>query len=100
MASRAGIRNYRFSFNFFVTPVIQWLLVPNIGIFFFEIILKTFWGGSAFNWFILAFGLVPSALTHALGIWHPSTCLFLHDGSPISHIRTNTSRHFRYSPQL
>jgi len=100
MASRSGIRNYRFSFNFFVTPVIQWLLVANIGIFFFEIILKTFWGVSAYNWFVLAFGLVPSAVTHGLRIWQPFTYLFLHDGSTIWHILTNMFVLFMFGREL
>ena len=39
MASRAGIRNYKFSFNFFLTPAVQWLLIANFAVFFFEILL-------------------------------------------------------------
>src|SRR5882762_3971943 len=89
MASRPGIRNYRFSFNFFLTPAVQWLLIANVGIFFFEILLRTFSGLSAYNWFVKAFGLVPSAVTHGLRIWQPFTYLFLHDGSTIWHILSN-----------
>jgi membrane associated rhomboid family serine protease len=89
MVSRPGIRNYRFSFNFYITPAVQWLLIANVGIFFFEILLRTFSGISAYNWFVLAFGLVPSAVTHGLRIWQPFTYLFLHDGSTIWHILTN-----------
>jgi membrane associated rhomboid family serine protease len=100
MASRAGIRNYRFSFNFFVTSAIQWLLIANIGIFFFEILLRTFWGVSAYNWFILAFGLVPSAVTHGLRIWQPFTYLFLHDASTIWHILTNMFVLFMFGREL
>src|SRR5882762_2321107 len=89
MASRPGIRNYRFSFNFYITPAVQWLLIANIGIFFFEILLRTFWNISAYNWFVFAFGLVPSAVTHGLRFWQPFTYLFLHDGSTVWHILTN-----------
>ena len=89
MASRPGIRNYRFSFNFFLTPAVQWLLIANVAVFFFEILLRTFSGISAYNWFVLAFGLVPSAVTHGLRFWQPFTYLFLHDGSTIWHILTN-----------
>jgi membrane associated rhomboid family serine protease len=100
MASRSGIRNYKFSFNLFITPAIQWLLISNIGIFFFEIILKSFWGISAYNWFVLAFGLVPSAVTHGLRIWQPFTYLFLHDGFTIWHILTNMFVLFMFGREL
>jgi len=100
MASRPGIRNYRFSFNFYITPAVQWLLIANVGIFFFEILLRTFSGISAYNWFVLAFGLVPSAVTHGLRIWQPFTYLFLHDGSTIWHLLTNMFMLYMFGREL
>src|SRR5467141_4246757 len=89
MASRSGIRNYRFSFNLFITPAVQWLIVANVAVYILEILLQTFSGFSAYNWFVHAFGLVPSGVTHGLRIWQPFTYLFLHDASTIWHILTN-----------
>src|SRR6266849_3471677 len=89
MASRAGIRNYRFSFNFYLTPAVQWLIVANVAVYIFEILLRTFSGPSAYNWFVGHFGLVPSAVVPGLRIWQPFTYLFLHDGSTIWHILMN-----------
>jgi len=89
MASRSGIRNYRFSFNLYVTPAIQWLLIANVAVYIFEILLNTFSGNAAYSWFIHAFGLVPSGVTHGLRLWQPFTYLFLHDASTIWHILAN-----------
>jgi len=100
MASRPGIRNYRFSFNFYITPAVQWLLIANVGIFFFEILLRTFWGISAYNWFVKAFGLVPFAVTHGLRFWQPFTYLFLHEGSTIWHILTNMFMLYMFGREL
>ena len=41
MASRSGIRNYRFSFNLYITPAIQWLIIANVGVYILEILLDT-----------------------------------------------------------
>jgi membrane associated rhomboid family serine protease len=89
MASRSGIRNYRFSFNLFITPAVQWLIVANVAVYIFELLLEAFSGPSAYSWFIHAFGLVPSGVTHALRIWQPFTYLFLHEASSIWHILSN-----------
>src|SRR6202521_4078850 len=89
MASRSGIRSYRFSFNFFQTPGVQWLLIVNVAVYILELLLQTFSGPSAFNWFGHAFGLIPSAVTHGLRIWQPFSYLFLHDASTVWHILTN-----------
>jgi membrane associated rhomboid family serine protease len=87
MASRSGIRNYRFSFNLFITPGVQWLLIANVAVFIFEVLLQTFSGPSAYIWFIGHFGLVPSAVVPGLRIWQPFTYLFLHEN--FWHILTN-----------
>ncbi|MCU1241522.1 MAG: hypothetical protein JWO71_2248 [Candidatus Acidoferrum typicum] len=79
MASRSGIRNYRFSFNLFITPGVQWLLIANVAVYIFEVLLQTFSGPSAYTWFIGHFGLVPSAVVPGLRIWQPFTYLFLHE---------------------
>src|ERR1700687_2606106 len=100
MAAPPGIRNYRFSFNFYVTPAVQWLLLTTTGILCFEILLKPFSGISAYNWFVLAFGLVPSAVTHGLRFWQPFTYLFLHDGSTIWHILTNMFMLYMFGREL
>ena len=89
MASRSGVRNYRLSFNFFITPAIQWLLIANAAVFLLENLLQVFSGPTTYKRFVLLFGLVPSAVTHGLRIWQPFTYLFLHDISSIWHILTN-----------
>ena len=89
MASRSGVRNYRFSFNFYITPAIQWLIIANAAVYLLENLLMVFWGKTSYGWFLMHFGLVPSAVTHGLRIWQPFTYLFLHDISSIWHILTN-----------
>jgi len=89
MASRSGIRNYRFSFNFYITPAVQWLIVANASVFILEVLLQVFSGIGAYSRFTHLFGLVPSAVVHGLRIWQPFTYLFLHDGSTVWHILTN-----------
>ncbi|HEY2460728.1 MAG TPA: rhomboid family intramembrane serine protease [Candidatus Acidoferrum sp.] len=89
MASRSGIRNYRFSFNFFITPAVQWLIIANVAVFIVEALIHSFWGQRSYDRFVLWFGLVPSAVTHGFRIWQPVTYLFLHDLSTIWHIITN-----------
>jgi membrane associated rhomboid family serine protease len=90
MASRSGIRNYRFSFNFYITSGVQWLIVANVAVFILEILLLVFsTHGSAYNRFVLFFGLVPSAAIHGLRIWQPLTYLFLHAADNYLHIITN-----------
>jgi membrane associated rhomboid family serine protease len=89
MASRSGVRNYRFSFNFYITPAIQWLVIANVAVYLLENFLHVFWGKGAYGWFLMHFGLVPSAVTHGLRIWQPFTYLFLHDIGSIWHILTN-----------
>jgi len=89
MASRPGVRNYRFSFNFYITPAIQWLIIANVAVYILENFLQVFWGKTAYAVFLHYFGLVPSGVTHGLRIWQPFTYLFLHDVQIIWHILTN-----------
>jgi len=100
MGSRPGIRNYRFSFNLFITPAVQWLIIANVAVYIFELLLETFSGPSAYSWFIHAFGLVPSGVTHALRIWQPFTYLFLHEASSIWHILSNMFVLFMFGREL
>jgi len=89
MGSRPGIRNYRFSFNLFITPAVQWLIVANVAVYIFELLLQTFSGPSAYTWFVGHFGLIPAGVVPGLRIWQPFTYLFLHDASTIWHILSN-----------
>src|SRR5258708_29258974 len=57
-------------------------------------------GPSAYSWFIHAFGLVPSGVTHGLRIWQPFTYLFLHDASTIWHILSNMFVLFMFGREL
>jgi rhomboid family protein len=98
MASRSGIRNYRFSFNLFITPGVQWLLIANAAVFIFEVLLQTFSGSSAYTWFIGHFGLVPSAVVPGLRIWQPFTYLFLHEN--FWHILSNMFVLFMFGREL
>src|SRR5258706_15061658 len=98
MATRSGIRNYRFSFTLFITPGVQWLLIANTAVYIFEVLLQTFSGPSAYTWFIGHFGLVPSAVIPGLRIWQPFTYLFLHEN--FWHILTNMFVLFMFGREL
>src|ERR1700724_1954170 len=98
MASRSGIRNYRFSFNLFITPGFKWLLIAKAAVYIFEVLLQTFSGPSAYTWFIGHFGLVPSAVFPGLRIWQPFTYLFLHEN--FWHILTNMFVLFMFGREL
>jgi len=89
MASRSTIRNYRFSFNFYITPAVQWLILANVAVFMLEVLLRVFQGPGAYSYFTHLFGLVPSAVFHGLRIWQPVTYIFLHDGGTIWHLLMN-----------
>ena len=100
MASRSGIRNYRLSLNFFVTPAVQWLIIANVAVYIFEILLQTFSGTSASIWFVGHFGLVPSAVFPGLRIWQPLTYMFLHEESTIWHILSNMFMLYMFGREL
>ena len=89
MAPGSTVRNYRFSFNFYITPAVQWLILANVGVFMLEVLLRVFSGITAYNRILLWFGLVPYAVIHGLRIWQPFTYLFLHAGDTIWHLLTN-----------
>ena len=89
MHSRSGIKNYRVSFDFYVTPGVKLLLIANFAVFIFEALLYRFSGPSAYIELLKWFGLVPAGVIPLLHIWQPFTYLFLHDVNSIWHILTN-----------
>src|SRR5712692_11192900 len=89
MASRSGIKSYRVSFNFYITPGVKLLLIANFAVFVFEALLYYFGHRPAYEGFIKWFGLVPAGVVPLFRIWQPFTYLFLHDISSIWHILLN-----------
>lgn len=89
MYSRSGIKSYRISFDFYVTPAVKLLLIANFGVYIFEALLYHFSGPPAYLALLKWFGLVPAGVLPGLRIWQPFSYLFLHDVSSIWHILTN-----------
>lgn len=89
MYSRSGIKSYRVSFDFYVTPAVKLLLIANFGVFILEALLYRFSGPPAYVGLLKWFGLVPAGVVPGLRIWQPFTYLFLHDLGSIWHILTN-----------
>ena len=89
MYSRSGVKSYRVSFDFYVTPAIKFLLIANSAAFIFEVLLYHFSGLPAYVELLKWFGLVPAGVVPLLHIWQPFTYLFLHDVSSIWHILVN-----------
>jgi membrane associated rhomboid family serine protease len=91
MGSRPGIKSYRVSFEFFVTPAVRLLLIVNFAVFFLEVLLFEFSGVGPYNELLRWFALIPAAVTHTLPprLWQPFTYLFLHDIQHYSHILLN-----------
>ncbi len=78
MASRSTIRTHRISFDFYITPGVQLLLIANFGVFIIEAFVRYFGGLAAYTWLLKWFGLVPAGVIPLLRIWQPVTYLFLH----------------------
>jgi membrane associated rhomboid family serine protease len=89
MASRSGIRNYRLSVNFYITPGVQLLIIANFAVYVLEAFIRYFGGAGAYLWLLKWFGLVPAGVIPLLRIWQPFTYLFLHDITSIWHIVVN-----------
>src|SRR6266700_6919689 len=89
MSSRSGIKSYRVSFDFYVTPGIKFLLIANFAVFIVEALLYHFAGPFAYEELLKWFGLVPAGVIPLLHIWQPFTYLFLHDFNSIWHILMN-----------
>jgi membrane associated rhomboid family serine protease len=79
MASRAGVRSYRVSFDFYITSGVKILLIANVAVFILEAFVVHFNGAAGYNWLLKWFGLVPAGVIPGLRIWQPFTYLFLHD---------------------
>jgi rhomboid family protein len=89
MESRSGVKSYRVSFDFYITPAVKFLLIANVAVFLFEALLYHFSGPSAYQDLLKWFGLVPAGVFPGLRIWQPLSYLFLHDVNSIWHILMN-----------
>lgn len=89
MAPPTRIRRYNVSFNFYITPGVQWLVVATFAVFILQVLVQVFGGPYAHQKFLLWFGLVPEGVTHGLRIWQPFTYLFLHSTGDPLHIIFN-----------
>jgi membrane associated rhomboid family serine protease len=89
MGSRPGIKSYRVSFDFYITPGVKLLLLANFAVFIFEALLYRFSGPPAYAGLVKWFGLVPAGVVPLFRIWQPFTYLFLHDVNSIWHILMN-----------
>lgn len=79
MASRAGVKSYRISFDFYLTSAVKYLLIANFAVFILEAFIVHFNGARGYTQLLAWFGLVPSGVIPGLRIWQPFTYLFLHD---------------------
>src|SRR5260370_11195600 len=89
MGSRPGIKSYRVSFNFYITPGVQWLVVATFAVFFLQVLIRGFAGALAHQKMLFWFGLVPAGVFPGLRIWQPFTYLFLHDPNDFLHVLFN-----------
>jgi membrane associated rhomboid family serine protease len=89
MGARPGIKSYRVSFDFYITPGVKLLLIANFAVYFLEVLLYHFSGIPAYGQLLKWFGLVPAGVVPLFRVWQIFTYLFLHDVSSIWHILTN-----------
>lgn len=89
MASRSGVKNYRVSFDFYITSGVKYLLIANFAVYILQAFIFHFYGADGYKFFLVRFGLVPSAVMPGMRIWQPFTYLFLHDVGSIWHIVLN-----------
>jgi membrane associated rhomboid family serine protease len=89
MGSRPGVKSYRVSFDFYITPGVKILLIANFAVFILEAFLYSFSGQPAYDQFVKWFGLVPAGVFPLFRVWQPFTYLFLHDVHTIWHILIN-----------
>jgi membrane associated rhomboid family serine protease len=89
MSPRSNIRSYRFSFDFYITPGVQLLLIANFAVYFLQLFIHYFRGAIPEHMFEMWFGLVPSGVIPGLRIWQPFTYLFLHSADSVWHILVN-----------
>ncbi len=69
MALRSGVKSYRISFDFYVTPGVKILLIANFAIYIFEAFLFHFSGRPGYDQLLKWFGLVPAILLNMLMLW-------------------------------
>jgi membrane associated rhomboid family serine protease len=89
MSSRPGVKNYRVSFDFYITSGVKYLVIANFAVYILQAFLIYFYGPDAYRLFLVRFGLVPSAVIPGLRVWQPFTYLFLHDPQSVWHIVLN-----------
>src|SRR5712671_2455561 len=89
MASRNSVRTHRISFDFYITPGVQLLIIANVAVYILEAFIHYFGGVNGYNWLLKWFGLVPAGVIPLLRVWQPFTYLFLHDINSIWHIVLN-----------
>jgi len=89
MSSRPGIKNYRFSFNFYITPGVQLLIIANFAVYIVQLFIHRFRGAFPEHLFEMWFGLVPAGVIPGLRLWQPVTYLFLHSVDDVWHIILN-----------
>ena len=49
MASRTGVRTHRVSFDFYITPGVQLLIIANVAVYILEAFIQYFGGVAAYN---------------------------------------------------
>jgi membrane associated rhomboid family serine protease len=89
MYSRSGVKSYKVSFDFYITPAVKLLLIANFAVYVCEALLYRFSGANAYGELLWWFGLVPAGVIPLLHVWQPFTYLFLHDLGSFWHILTN-----------
>jgi membrane associated rhomboid family serine protease len=100
MGSRPGVKSYRVSFDFYITPGVKLLLLANFGVFLFEVLLYSFGGRAAYAVMLRWFGLMPAGVIPLFRVWQPFTYLFLHDVNSIWHILMNMFTLWMFGKEL
>jgi membrane associated rhomboid family serine protease len=89
MASRAGVKSYRISFDFYVTPGVKLLLIANFAVFILEAFVYRYKWFGGYDALIARFGLIPAGVFPGFRIWQLATYLFVHDVTYVLHILLN-----------
>ena len=78
-----------------LTPVVKWLLIINVVVFFISIMIPSF-ATFLYNWF----SVYPATLGMSLQLWRIITYQFLHDINGFGHIFVNMLGLFFFGPML
>ena len=62
MASRSGVKSYRISFDFYVTPGVKLLLIANFAAFILEAFIYRYGWFGGYKALIGWFGLIPAGV--------------------------------------